>query len=240
MAENEQPESEGAPESIVRTTRDDDALRVRLQAYLADQLPEGAAPEVSELSSPSGSGMSSETLLFDATWSDASGKRSTTSLVGRMAPSDEDVPTFPRYDMAVQAGVMRLAERAGVPVPPVRWLEADASVLGAPFFVMERIEGRVPPDVPPYLAAGWVFESTPADRRALQDATVRAIARIHSIDRDAEDTAFLEYDVPGATPLARHVADQRAYYDWISSEVRSPLIERAFDFLESNLATRDE
>lgn len=37
---------------------------------------------------------------------------------------------------------MRAVRAAGLPVAPVRWLETDAAVLGAPFFVMDRIEGR--------------------------------------------------------------------------------------------------
>ena len=36
-----------------------------------------------------------------------------------------------------------------VPVPPVYWYENDDSVLGAPFFVMGKLEGHVPCDSPP-------------------------------------------------------------------------------------------
>lgn len=178
--------------------------------------------------------MSSETLLFDVTSADQNGDRQVSSYVGRMPPSAEDVPTFPAYDMAMQAQVMRLAAGAGVPVPAVRWMETDPSVLGAPFFVMERKVGRVPADMPTYVAEGWVFEATAEERRRLQDATVEAIAKIHSIDLEANDVGFLEFPVAGDTPLRRHVANQRAYYEWIATRTRSPLIERAFDFLDSN------
>lgn len=220
-------------DEVVRTTRDDAAIRARLTAYLTERLPAGADPVVSEISSPSASGMSSETLLFDVTSTEADGARATRGYVGRMAPSESDVPTFPSYDMAMQAGVMRLAAGAGVPVPTVRWLETDPAVLGAPFFVMDRLEGRVPADVPPYLAAGWVFDAKPEERRRMLDATVEAIAKIHAIDVEAHDVDFLEFQVPGDTPLERHVGNQRAYYDWIAKRRRSPLIERAFSFLES-------
>lgn len=233
MSDSEAHPSSDPAEGVVRTTRDDDALRAALQAYLGRVLPGDASPEVSAISSPSGSGMSSETLLFDASWTGEDGARTTGAFVGRMAPSAADVPTFPSYDMAMQANVMRLAAGAGVPVPAVRWLETDASVLGAPFFVMDRLEGRVPADVPTYLAEGWLFDATPVERRRLQDATVAAIAKIHAIDVDANEVGFLEFPVEGDTPLRRHVANQRAYYEWISTERRSPLIERAFAFLDS-------
>jgi len=219
---------------VVRTSRDDSLLRERLEAWLARQLPADAAPRVSEISSPTASGMSSETLLFDASWKGEGGATAGGSFVGRMAPSQADLPTFPSYDMAMQARVLRLAAAAGVPVPTVRWLELDESVLGAAFFVMERLEGRVPADIPTYVAEGFVSEATPEQRRALQDNTVAAIARIHSIDLGENDVSFLEFPVEGKTPLERHVANQRAYYEWATPDKRSPLIERTFAHLEQS------
>lgn len=220
--------------NVVRTSRDDRVLRERLEAWLARQLPAGAAPEVSEIGSPSASGMSSETLLFEAHWRGEGGSREGGAFVGRMAPSPSDLPTFPSYDMAMQARVMRLAAESGVPVPAVRWLELDESALGAPFFVMERIEGRVPADVPTYVVEGFVHDATPEQRRILQHDTVAAIARIHAIDLAANDTSFLEFPVEGGTALERHVAHQRAYYEWATPDKRSPLIERAFAHLEKS------
>ena len=221
-------------DSVVRTTRDDNVIRERLQSYLASQLPGGANPQVSEISSPSASGMSSETLLFDATWTEAGGGAGGGAFVGRMAPSQADHPTFPTYDMKMQADVLRLAEKGGVPVPNVRWIELNPDVLGAPFFVMERLRGRVPADVPTYLSEGWVFDATSDERKVMQENTVAAIATIHAIDVDNQDVGFLEFDEPGDSPLRRHVANQRSYYEWIATTRRSPLIERAFTFLESN------
>ncbi len=230
MAEDENENTD----SPVRTSRDDEALRVNLQAWLAERLSGGAAPKISEISSPSGSGMSSETLLFDATWTGESGSREGGSFVGRMAPSQADHPTFPSYDLEMQAKVMRLAAANGVPVPSVRWLELDENVLGAVFFVMERVEGRVPTDVPTYAIEGFVHDASSQDRRSLMENTIAAIAKIHAIDREANDTSFLEFPVSGSTALRRHVANQRAYYEWATPERPSPLIERAFRHLEQH------
>jgi aminoglycoside phosphotransferase (APT) family kinase protein len=151
-----------------------------------------------------------------------------------MAPSQADHPTFPTYDMEMQARAMRLVGEHGVPVPAVRWLELDASVLGAEFFVMDRIEGRVPADVPTYVVDGFVCDASPADRRVLEEATVSAIAKIHAIDLEANDVSFLEFSVVGKTPLERHISNQRAYYDWAIPDRPSPLIERAFVHLEQS------
>lgn len=217
---------------VVRTTRDDSLLREKLTRWLESRLPSGAAPELSEISSPSASGMSSETLLFDAQWRGEGGEQEGGAFVGRMAPSQADVPTFPSYDMTMQAQVIRLAGESGVPVPAVRWLEPDARFLGAPFFVMERLEGRVPADIPTYVNEGFVAEATPEERASLERNTVEAIAKIHAIDTKRHDVSFLEFPVEGKTALERHVANQRAYYDWITDERPSPLIERAFSHLE--------
>ncbi len=217
--------------STVRTSRDDVALRERLQSWLARQLPASAEPSVSELSSPSGSGMSSETLLFDATWSRGEGGG---SFVARMAPADADLPTFPSYDLSMQARVLKLVGECGVPVPAVQWVEMDPEPLGAPFFVMERLEGRVPPDVPPYVLSGWVAEATEAERRTLQNETIATIAAIHAIDPEAHDVSFLELPVAGDTPLRRHVQNQRDYYAWAAGSEPSGLIDRAFEALEKD------
>ncbi|MEI4896514.1 hypothetical protein Q8G71_35050, partial [Klebsiella pneumoniae] len=82
--------------------------------------------------------MSSETLLFGATWREGNGTRSE-PLVARVAPDASAVPVFRSYDMDRQFQVMRLvAAHSSVPVPRTYWSEPDGAPLGAPFFVMGR------------------------------------------------------------------------------------------------------
>jgi len=147
-------------------------------------------------------------LLFDAVWTEG-GERVHHALVARVAPDTNDVPVFPSYDFEIQFGVMQLVgEHAPeVPVPGVRWLELDPSAIGAPFFVMDRVSGRVPPDNMPYPMGSWLLEADEADQRALQDASVRVLAGIHAIDVSSVDSAFLALDLPGDTPLRRHDAN---------------------------------
>lgn len=217
-----------------RSTRDPEALRQRLERWLAARLPAGAAPKVPSVSSPSATGMSSETLLFDATWTDE-GRERTGRFVARVEPDQRDVPVFPVYDLELQFKVMRLvAERSAVPVPPARWLELDPSHLGARFFVMDRIEGRVPPDVLPYDMGSWLFDASRAEQRHLQDRSVGVLAALHAIELRSVDASFLEFDVPGETALRRHVENQRRYYDWMRGERRHPLIERGFAWLDQH------
>jgi aminoglycoside phosphotransferase (APT) family kinase protein len=180
--------------------------------------------------------MSSETLVFDVRFHDAGAARSE-AFVARLAPDPRDVPVFPRYDLEAQFRVMRLVgERSRVPVPRVRWLELDPAHLGSPFFVMERVAGRVPPDIMPYNLGSWLSEAAPGDQRRLQDATVEVLAQLHGIEpRGPDDFAFLELALPGASPLARHLEGQRRYYDWMRGPRRHPLLERALAWLEAHL-----
>jgi len=85
-------------------------------------------------------------VLFDLTWT-AIGTIRHGSFVARTAPEATVMAVFPRYDMAEQFQLIRsVAELSDVPVPRLHWLEPDAAVLGAPFFVMDRASGQVPPD----------------------------------------------------------------------------------------------
>ncbi|MFI5321128.1 MAG: phosphotransferase family protein [Myxococcota bacterium] len=213
-----------------RSTRDVEATRARLEAWLAERLP-GA--RIASVSSPSGTGMSSETLLFDAAWREGETERSA-PFVARVAPDPRDVPVFPSYDLATQFRVMQLAARGGVPTPNVRWLELNAARIGSPFFVMDRVAGRVPPDIMPYPMGSWLSEASREQQRALQDATIAAIARLHAIDPEKSRAQFLAFSLPGATALRRHFENQRRFYDWMREGRRYGLIERAFAWLEAH------
>ncbi len=112
-----------------------------------------------------------------------------------------------------------------MPVPEVLWFEDDPGVLGAPFLVMERVDGRVPPDVMPYTMDGWLREAPAADQRALQDATVGVLAALHAIGPGDCDLSFLAPgtdDAPHSTRTGRlgarrHVVHWRGYYEWVGA-----------------------
>jgi len=239
------PAAQAAAEVAPRprtSTRDREDLHRRLVTWLATKVTD---PEVSELVVPESNGMSSETLLFESTWRDdtgagpgsgSSGAVVTQACAARLVPDPDAAPVFPVYDLERQFRVMRLVgERSRVPVPRTLWLELDPEAIGSPFFVMERVEGLVPPDIMPYPFGSWLSEAPHADQARLQDASVRVLAELHDADVTAGDVAFLELDRPGSTALRRHLAEQRSYYEWVVADgVRSPLIERTFEWLEGH------
>lgn len=182
----------GAIDRLQRSSRDVTTLPAVISRWLSSVLPGGAAPEVTVESGVDSTGMSSETIILTARWQQ-DGRSIQQKLVARVAPAAEDVPVFPTYRLDHQFEVIRLVgELTDVPVPRVRWIETTGDVLGTPFFLMDYVEGVVPPDVMPYTFGDNWFADAPAERqRQLQDATVAALATLHSIPNAQNTFSFL-------------------------------------------------
>ena len=179
--------------TLQRSSRDPAQMQDRLTGWLAEVLPPGAEPEVVVHDGIQANGMSSETVLLAIT-SNEGGARTTREYVARVAPAAEDLPVFPAYRLTDQYDAMRLAgELAGVPVPPVGHNEPTGSVLGTPFFLMERLDGAVPPDVLPYtFGDNWLFDADPRQQELLQRSSVEVLAKLHGIPDAATTFAFLD------------------------------------------------
>ncbi|RAG82098.1 phosphotransferase family protein [Streptacidiphilus pinicola] len=211
--------------SVIRAG-DPEQLRGRLAAWIDGWRP-GAV--VTELTVPEANGMSSETVLFDLRLPDGGVQ----PCVLRLAPDPDGYTVFPRYDMERQYRCIELvAAHTRAPVPRLLRLETDPEPLGAPGFVMARVDGRVPPDLMPYTYSGnWLHEASDAERAQLQRASVEVLAELHRVP--VAEAGFLRPAESGQTPLRQHVKQQRAYYDWVvAGRAASPLIERAFARLE--------
>jgi aminoglycoside phosphotransferase (APT) family kinase protein len=218
------------------STRDYDQLRKQLEAWLQERVP---GSTVSELIVPESNGMSSETVLFDLA---VPGEPEPRRLVARIAPDPAADPVFMTYDMERQFLTMQMvAEHTDVPVPTVLWLENGTDVIGVPFFVMERVDGIVPPDVLPYtFGDNWFFEAQLADQQRLERKAVEALAALHALTADGP-AAFLAGPDDGASPLRHHVTEMREYYDWVAADgVSSPLIERGFEWLEAHWPSNED
>ncbi|MFI1913017.1 phosphotransferase family protein [Nocardia sp. NPDC020380] len=213
---------------------DIDLLATELAQWLGTKVEADEEPKVTSITRPETGGMSSTTLLFDAEWSEH-GQPAGGSFVARLAPDASSFPVFENYDLATQFAVIKgVAEATDLPVPTLCWLETGSdNALGAPFFVMRRVSGRVPEDNPPYVFTGWLFDATPEQRYAITRHTVAAIAKVHSIDNPAE--RFPMFAGEGSS-LRRHFDAQKAWYDWALADdgYRIPILERAFDWLEAN------
>ncbi|OBB47338.1 MULTISPECIES: phosphotransferase family protein [unclassified Mycobacterium] len=230
--------NEPAVEDVSRlehSSRDLSSLPGVMSRWLSTVLPGGAAPEITVESGVDANGMSSETIILTGRWT-ADGQPQEQKWVARVAPTTEDVPVFSSYRMDHQFDVIRLVqEKTDVPVPQVRWLENSGDVLGTPFFLMDYVDGRVPPDVMPYTFGGNWFSDSPAEqRRELQDATVGVIAKLHSIPEPEKVFGFLD-NGSDRNALRRNLNWLQDWYRFAVPDIgRSSLVERALDWLEAN------
>jgi aminoglycoside phosphotransferase (APT) family kinase protein len=230
--------TEPAVEDVSRlehSSRDLSTLPDVMSRWLSTVMPGGVAPEITVESGVDANGMSSETIILTGRW-DEDGQPREEKWVARVAPTAQDVPVFSSYRMDHQFDVIRLVgEKTDVPVPRVRWLEPTGSVLGTPFFLMDYVEGQVPPDVMPYTFGNNWFADSPAERqRELQDSTVEVIAKLHSIP-DAETTFGFLDDGSEPNALRRNLNWLKSWYEFAVPDIgRSALIERALDWLETN------
>ena len=202
----------------------------KFRAWLARTIPGASAVEMTPLSSPTSSGFSNETLLCDASWREGGAPRSE-SLVVRIQPIGYQV--FPEYDMGLQFRTMQLLAKTSVPVPRALWLEArDLSIFGAPFYVMGRVNGRVPTDQPPYHVGGWMLEIAPQERREIFLGGFEAMAKIHALDVDAAGFGFLRKR-EFANGLEQELAFYKNFFAWAAQGREQPIAERALAWLEA-------
>ena len=212
--------------------RDLVAARANLLRWLRGKLPDATGLEISELVAPQSSGFSNETLLFDLGYDEA-GRHRKESLVVRIQPTGFAV--FPEYDMRLQYDCMRLLAPTGVPVPRMYWLEQDdASVVGAPFYVMGRIDGRVPGDRPPYPVDGWVKALAPADQARIWWGGIESMAAIHNLDWRALGFGFVDKPELGRTGLDQQMAFYERYLRWAARGKPQPIAEAAWEWLKQN------
>jgi aminoglycoside phosphotransferase (APT) family kinase protein len=230
--------SEPAVEDISRlehSSRDLTQLPAVMSQWLSTVLPGGAVPDVTVESGVDSNGMSSETIILTGRW-DEDGQAREQKFVARVAPTQQDVPVFSSYRMDHQFDVIRIVgELTDVPVPPVRWLETTGSVLGTQFFLMNYVDGRVPPDVMPYTFGGNWFADAPAEsQRELQDSTVEVIAKLHAIPEPEKTFAFLN-DGSDPNALRRNFNWLKSWYQFAVPDIgRSELVERSLEWLEAN------
>src|SRR5947209_2751355 len=99
-------------------------------------------------------------------------------VVLRRPPLSTVLPTA--HDMQREHRVMTGLWETPVPVPRTLALCTDESVVGAPFYVMERVAGHI---VREQLPAGYA--ETPEERRAIGFALIDVLAALHGVDPHA-------------------------------------------------------
>lgn len=143
-------------------------------------------------------------------------------LVLRSKPAGPTLPSAHAVDREFR--VLEALQATDVPTPRVRGLCRDESVIGAMFYVMDHVPGRVfwDPRLP---------DLSPADRAAIFDSMNETIARIHSVD--IASVGLQDYGRPGAY-AERQVSRWTKQYRASETE-RIPAMDWLIDWLPLNL-----
>lgn len=214
---------------VAPEVRDLTVFASRIKGWLQARIEDAGDLRLEDVTYPRGAGQSHETILFDAVWT-AAGSERRRGLVVRIKPRGHTV--FQDDMFEAQYRLMKVVHAGGqVRIAEPLWFESDPALLGAPFFVMERLAGRVAVTIPPYAQEGWVAEATPAQRARLWENGVRQLAAVQRVPLSSVGFLALPTGGPGGFDQewdrwTRHLA-------WISWERPWPLLEAARDALRA-------
>ena len=185
-----------------------------LQTYLRGALPSVEGPMQLERI---GGGQSNPTyfVTFD-----------NRRLVLRRQPPGDLLPSAHAIDREYRV-ISALANTA-VPVPPAVLFCTDRAIVGTPFYVMDRVDGRIFHDA-------TLLGVVPNERRAMYAAMARTLADLHSVDIAAVGLA--NYGRPG-NYFARQIG--RWTKQWELSRTREDAnIDRLIVWLPDHIPSDD-
>lgn len=186
---------------------------------------------VDDLQIPEGAGTSSGTVLFRASWSDGT-TPAQRGLVVRTHP--DKVQLFREPDFAKQYLVIDALHRSGrVKVAEAVLYEDDPTVIGVPFFVMSQLEGRVPISFPGYNVEGFLFDASPAQRRASWESAMEELCRIARVP--VAEFAFLDQPELGARGVDQQLEYWHRSIDWSSGNQTPEPVWTMYEWLAANV-----
>lgn len=187
----------------------------RLEQFLRFQLPELRGPmRLARI----GGGQSNPTFFvsFD-----------NRELVLRKQPASTLLPSAHAVDREFR--VMQALSQTTVPVPKVVLFHPERDVVGTPFYIMEKLPGRV-------FSECALPNMKPQERRAIYMGMAEAMAALHQVDWAA--IGLSDYGREGSY-FSRQLA--RWSRQWIMSKTREdPAIESLIRWLGENLPDETE
>ena len=145
----------------------------KLEAYLRDHIKVGPSFTVKQFSG----GQSNPTYLIET-----AGRK----YVLRKKPPGKLLKSAHQVDREYR--VMKALNQTDVPVPTMRALCTDETVIGTEFYVMDFLEGRI-------FRNPLLPDVSPADRAAIYDNMNDVMARLHKVDFEA--IGLGDYGRPG-------------------------------------------
>ncbi|WP_300393219.1 phosphotransferase family protein [Henriciella sp.] len=205
------------PDKVIDTP----ALAEKFAAYAEAHMPGVSNLRVIAMNRIHG-GASRETFSVDIAYEDATGPK-TKGLILRRDPPDSLIDTERRIEFAA---IRSAYGKAGIPAPEALFLEIDEGPLGAPFFVMGRIEGGTP--LNPFR-----IEDVEPHRADVGREFFRYLGAIASLD--IEGTAISEeIDTPSPDQCWKRELDYWAGEIRSNTREPQPVAEAAIRYLSAN------
>ncbi len=200
----------------------------RLTDWFAERGPGWRDVTVYSVEKQQGSGFSAEILFVDMGYTSPAGFQRRPLVVRRQPQSFEVVFGS---DLKLQASMMAaLDARGDVAVPAWVGIEHESDVLGAPFLVMGRVEGKSASQKPNYNLSGWLTEFTPAQRRATWANGIAAFSKLHAIDWQ-DGFTFLNRPELGAPGLDQYLAALKAWHHAAGQGREMPIADAALEYV---------
>ncbi len=186
-----------------------------LDRYIRDKLPEVTGQLRLERI---GGGQSNPTFFVDY---------DNRAMVLRKKPPGDILQSAHAVDREYR--IMNALANSPVPVPQMTLFENDESVVGTPFYLMEKLDGRVFPD---YSLPGV----EPEQRREMYFSMAETMAAVHQVDWRA--VGLEGFGKPGDY-FTRQI--RRWSKQWSQSKTReNPWIDQLIEWLPENIPDDDE
>lgn len=207
-------------------------LETKLLGWLRGKMPRATDLSLSDMER-AGAGFSNVSIPFRLSWREDGEERSAGMLFRGAVKSD---PVYPDPKLERQFRIMKCLAGTKVPVPQVYWMEEDEDLLGFPFYIMEKIDGVVPSEYPPYHSFGICTDVGPEQRARMWWGTLEALTEVHKLDWRRLGLSFLGVPAEGTGPLDRELEYWQHYLDWAKEEPQ-PTLEAVLSWLRENRFT---
>ncbi len=206
-------------------------FQAKVLEYLRTRLPDAshlALHDVQRIAV----GWSHETWLFDLHFS-VGGVVRHLGLCLRRDPGNALLRHL--SDLEQQFRVLQCLEHTALPTPKPYWFEADTTLLGAPFLVMEKVRGVCPS---PWGRDGRAYYQAAAERGTLPKSFTTTLATLHTLDWRKAGLDFLGVPAAGTDFALREIAKWRELIN-ISGHAPEPILTDLICWLENNIPSTD-
>lgn len=122
---------------------------------------------------------------------------------------------FPHCSVEKQYRVMTaLSCNTNLPVPNCFLYQTPGDMFGAPYFLMDRIDGDIPADNPRYTVEGVIAKAGPVRQREFWDNTMQCLVEVARVDWRAADLDFLDWPDAQRSRIGQHLDYLESYYAW--------------------------